>query len=111
MNDKEREALRQFVGNVIYDKHRPNEKKVDLIVAYTGSVMKKYEIIAKFDEIDVERDRNLRNCWSRVTSYFSVCGCFVTVFKWTFIFLLLVSLALFLIFIYLLRFSSTTSAP
>lgn len=110
MNEQDKRSLRQFVVNVVHNRSMLNEKKVDVLVAYMNSVLKKYEIQDKFDTIEIERDRNIRHCCSRVSGCFSKCNCFVQIFKWTAIFVILISLFFWLIVLYLLRFSSTTAA-
>ena len=62
MDREESKKTRRIITDIVYSRKIASDTKVDEIMSYIHSIVKRDLIIEKFDSIDIEKEANLRKC-------------------------------------------------
>lgn len=65
MNREETKNARKVVTDIVYSRNLKTDQKVDEILSYMNSIVKRYQINERFDDIQSKKEKNLSKC----------CGC------------------------------------
>src|SRR5450631_1971026 len=90
MEVEEDRNARDVMRQILYNQRFLNDQKIDQIISYMNSTVKKYKINDRFDTISATKDRNIADCSRCLGCVFTPIRCCFTGAKFIFYFTLFI---------------------